>query len=157
SNAFVCFPLPSGILVPMCFCGDPCRIAKSEEEETYNQRYWMCENYTLDPVPHQIRIGLMTHPPLCDFEQWIDTEIKEEDKRYMEMCKKWEAERLERVEKRRQKEAAEKERQEEQQRRLTAERREEREWKFEHVRCAKATMEENPDALRKGKWPRCTQ
>jgi len=34
----------------------------------------------------------------------------------MEMCKKWEAERLERVEKRRQEEASEKERHEEQQR-----------------------------------------
>ena len=75
----------------------------------------------------------------------------------MEMCKKWEAERLERVEKRRQEEAAEKERQEEQQRRLAAERREERERKLERARRAKAALEENPDALRKGKWPRCTQ
>ena len=75
----------------------------------------------------------------------------------MEMCKKWEAERLERVEKRRQEEAAEKERQEEQQRRLAAKRREERERKLERVRRAKAAMEENPDTLRKGKWPLCTQ
>ena len=75
----------------------------------------------------------------------------------MEMCKKWEAERLARLEKRRHKKAAEKERQEEQQRRLAAERREERERKLERVRRAKAAMEENPDALRKGKWPRCTQ
>ena len=75
----------------------------------------------------------------------------------MEMCKEWEAERLERVEKRCQEEAAEKERQEEQQRRLAAEHREEREWKLECVRRAKAAMEENPDALRKEKWPRCTQ
>ena len=73
------------------------------------------------------------------------------------MFKKWEAERVERVEKRRQEEAAEKERQEEQQRRLIAERREEREWKLERARRAKAALEENPDALRKGKWPRCTQ
>ena len=35
---------------------------------------------------------LQTSPPLCDFEQWIDTEIKEYDKRYLELCKKWEAE-----------------------------------------------------------------
>ena len=42
---------------------------------------------------------LQTPPLLCDFEQWIDTEIK-----------KWEAVRLERVEKRRQEEAVEKER-----------------------------------------------
>jgi len=74
----------------------------------------------------------------------------------MEMCKKWEAERLARLEKRRQEEAAEKERQEEQQRSLAAERREERQQKLERVSHAKATIEENPDALRKGKWPRCT-
>ena len=75
----------------------------------------------------------------------------------MEMCKKWEAKRLERVEKRRQEKAAKKERQEEQQRRLAGEHMEERERKFERVRRAKGAMEENPDALRKGKWPRCTQ
>ena len=72
-------------------------------------------------------------------------------------CASREAERLERVEKRRQEEAAEKERHEEQQRRLAAERREERERKLERARHAKATLEDNPDALRKGKWPRCTQ
>ena len=75
----------------------------------------------------------------------------------MEMCKKWEAEGLERVEKRRQEEAAEKEWQEEQQRRLAAEHSKERERKLERVRRAKAAMEENPDALRRGKWPHCTQ
>ncbi|KAG2579354.1 hypothetical protein PVAP13_6NG282600 [Panicum virgatum] len=155
-DAYVRLPLPSGVSVPMCFCGDPCKVDVSIEEDTYKQRYWMCANYAFDPTPHQIRIGLLTPPPLCDFEQWIDTEIKEEDKRYMEMCKKWEAERLERVEKRRQEEAAEKERHEEQQR-LAAKRREEREWKLERARRAKAAMEENPDALRKEKWPRCMQ
>ena len=75
----------------------------------------------------------------------------------MELCKKWEVERLERVEKRRQEEEAEKERQEELQRRLATERMEERVQKLERVRRAKAAMQENPDALRKGKWPRCTQ
>ena len=101
---------------------------------------------------------LQTPPPLCDFEQWINTEIKEEDKRYMELCKKWEAERLERVEKkRRQEEAAEKERKEEMERRHAVERREDRERKVERAHRAKAALEDNPDALRKGKWPRCTQ
>ena len=33
----------------------------------------------------------------------------------------------------------------------------EREKKLERVRRAKAVMEENPDAQRKGKWPCCTQ
>ena len=58
-NAFARLPLPSGVPVPMCFYGDPCKVAKSEEEETYNQRYWMCENYAFDPTARQIRIGLL--------------------------------------------------------------------------------------------------
>ena len=52
-------PLPSGVLVPMCYYGDPCKVAISYEEETYKQRYWMCDNYAFDPTPRQIRIGLM--------------------------------------------------------------------------------------------------
>jgi hypothetical protein len=42
-NAFDPLPLPSGVLVPMCWCGDPCKVAKSDEEDTYRQRYWMCD------------------------------------------------------------------------------------------------------------------
>ncbi|RCV25516.1 hypothetical protein SETIT_5G173000v2 [Setaria italica] len=84
----------SGVPVPMCFCGDPC---------------------------------------------------------------KWEAEKKETMEKRRREEAAEKEHKEEDERRRVAANREEREKKLEHARQAKAAIEENPDALRKGKWPRCTQ
>jgi len=75
----------------------------------------------------------------------------------MELCKKWKAERLERLEKRRQEEAAKKKRREELQRRQAAKHREERERKLERVHSAKAAMKENPDALRKEKWPRCTQ
>jgi hypothetical protein len=75
----------------------------------------------------------------------------------MKLCKKWEAERLERLEKRRQEEAAERERKEEMERRHAVVRREEREKKLERVPRAKAALEENLDALRKGKWPRCTQ
>lgn len=41
--------------------------------------------------------------------------------------------------------------------RHAAELREEREKRLECVHRAKAAMEENPDALRKEKWPRCTQ
>ena len=58
-DAFARLPLPSGVPVTMCFCGDPCNVAKSKEEEMYKQRYWMCENYAFDPTPHRIRIGLM--------------------------------------------------------------------------------------------------
>jgi hypothetical protein len=42
-------------------------------------------------------------------------------------------------------------------RRRVAAYREERERKLEHARRAKAATEENPDAQRKGKQPRCTQ
>jgi hypothetical protein len=41
--------------------------------------------------------------------------------------------------------------------RRVAECREEKEKKLEHACRAKEAMEENPDAFRKGKWPRCTQ
>jgi hypothetical protein len=58
-TAFTRLPLPSGAPMPMCFYGDPCNVAKSDEEESYNQRYWMCENYAFDPTPRQIRIGLL--------------------------------------------------------------------------------------------------
>jgi hypothetical protein len=63
---------------------------------------------------------LHTPPPLCDFEQWIDTKIKEEDKKYLRSMKEWEAERKESLEKRRQDEAAEKERKEEVEKRHAA-------------------------------------
>ena len=50
-----------------------------------------------------------------------------------------------------------KEHKEEEERRRVAAYREEREKKLERARQAKEAMEENPDVLRKGKWPRCTQ
>ncbi|CAN6337780.1 unnamed protein product [Urochloa humidicola] len=156
-NAYAKLPLSSGVPVPMCFCGDPCKVEKSAEDETYKLRYWMCANYAFEPTPHQIRIDLLTPPPLCDFEEWIDTEIKEEDKNWLEQLKKWTAEDKELLERRRATEAAEKERVAEMERRHAVEAREEREKKLKRVRRAKAAMEENPDALRKGKWPRCTQ
>ena len=94
---------------------------------------------------------------LCDFEQWIDTEIKREDKKWMDTLKRLDAEREERLERRRKEEVAEKEREAEIQMRRQAKAREVRERKLERVRRAKAALEENPDAMRKGKWPRCTQ
>ena len=50
-----------------------------------------------------------------------------------------------------------KEHKEEEERRRVAAYKEEREKKLERARRAKAAMEENLDAQRKGKWPRCTQ
>ena len=43
--------------VPMCFCGDPCKVAKSNEEDTYRQRYWMCFNFAFEPTLRQRRIN----------------------------------------------------------------------------------------------------
>jgi hypothetical protein len=100
---------------------------------------------------------LQTPPPLCDFEQWINTEISETNKRLLKSLKEWDVERKERHERRLREEALEKERKQEEERRLEAEFKAYREKKLECVRCAKAAMEENPDAQRKGKWPRCTQ
>ena len=63
---------------------------------------------------------LYTPPPLCDFEQWIDTEIKPEDKEEMQYMLRWAAENKERMEKRLREEAAEKEHKEEEERRRLA-------------------------------------
>ena len=58
-NAFDPLPLSSGVLVPMCFCSDPCKVAKSDEEDTYMQSYWMCSNFTFEPTLRQCRINKM--------------------------------------------------------------------------------------------------
>ena len=70
---------------------------------------------------------------------------------------RWEVEDKKMMEKRHREEAAENEHKEEEERRRVAAYREEREKKLKHACQAKAAMEENPDALRKEKWPRCTQ
>ena len=75
----------------------------------------------------------------------------------MQKLLRWEAEDKEMMEKRRGEEATEKEHKEEEERKCVATYREEREKKLERARRVKIAMEENPDALRKGKWPRCTQ
>jgi hypothetical protein len=61
------------------------------------------------------------------------------------------------MEKRREELAAEQQREDEQEMRHVAECREEKEKKLERARRAKEATLENPDAFRKGKWPRCTQ
>nr|TKW23737.1 hypothetical protein SEVIR_3G006800v2 [Setaria viridis]TKW23738.1 hypothetical protein SEVIR_3G006800v2 [Setaria viridis] len=97
-NAFDPLPLPSGVPVPMCFYGDPCKVVKSDEHDTYRQRYWMCSNFAFEPTLRQRSINKLTPPPLCDFEQWIDTEINPEDKEMMEYMLRWDAERKEMME-----------------------------------------------------------
>ena len=58
-NAFDPLPLLSGVSVPMCFYGDLCKVAKSDEENTYRQRYWMCANFAFEPTLRQRRINKM--------------------------------------------------------------------------------------------------
>jgi flagellar biosynthesis/type III secretory pathway ATPase len=64
---------------------------------------------------------------------------------------RWEAEDKEMMEKRHREEAAEKEHKKEKEMRRVAAYREGRDNKLEHAGQAKAAMEENLDALRKGK------
>jgi hypothetical protein len=73
-------------------------------------------------------------PPLCDFEQWIDTKIKEEDKWILQGLKEWDAERAKILEKPRRQEALQKEHKEEEDMRRVAAYREDREKKLERVR-----------------------
>jgi hypothetical protein len=75
----------------------------------------------------------------------------------LENLKKWDAEDKERIEKRREELAVEQQRVDKYEMRRVAEYREEKEKKLERARRAKDAMEENPEAFRKGKWPRCTQ
>lgn len=100
---------------------------------------------------------LQEPPPLCDFEEWIDTEISESNKEALKADEEFWAEWRRRRDERTLYEEEQKKRREEEKRRIAAKRKAEREAKLERARRAKAAVEENPDALRKGKWPRCTQ
>ena len=77
---------------------------------------------------------LQTPPPLCDFKQWIDAEIKPEDKEWMQKLLWWEAKDKEMMEKRCREEAAEKEHKEVEERRRVAAYREERKKKLGRAR-----------------------
>ena len=58
-NAYASLPLPSGVPVPMCFCGYPCKVGQSDEEDTYKQRYWIYANYAFDLPPRMVGIWLL--------------------------------------------------------------------------------------------------
>lgn len=151
-------PIPSDLVVPMCFCGDPCMLQRSEEmDDTYGRRYFMCANWAFDPPPQAMMRGVLEPPPLCDFEQWVDLEQKEEHRKFVAGMKEFNEEIKEAIAKRKREEAFRTQRIEEEKMRQAAKRKEERQRKLERVRRAKAALQDNPDALRKGKWPRCTQ
>ena len=96
-------------------------------------------------------------PPLCDFEQWIDTEMCEDNKRMIAQWKKWDEDA-------RQRRKEEREKDERRQERLLRERAHEAEEKAKREverkrkrERAKRAKEAGPVAATKGKWPRCTQ
>ncbi|WVZ94754.1 hypothetical protein U9M48_040616 [Paspalum notatum var. saurae] len=150
-------PIPAGLVPPMCFCGDPCKMEMSDEEETFRRRYWMCGNWAFDPLEKTVLRGILEPPPLCDFEEWIDQEVKEKDREWFNEMKDWNAKINAGIAAKKKEEEQRKERIAEERRRAAAKRKAEREVKLARVRRAKAATEENPDALRKGKWPRCMQ
>ncbi|XP_066354398.1 rRNA-processing protein CGR1-like [Miscanthus floridulus] len=84
-NAFDPLPLPSSVPVPMCFYGDPYKVAKSDEEDTYRQRYWMCFNFAFEPILRQRRINKMVEDKEMmekrRREEAAEKEHKEEEKR----------------------------------------------------------------------------
>lgn len=42
--------IPKGVEVPMCFCGDRCKLVKSELlGSCYGMRWFMCANYEYEP------------------------------------------------------------------------------------------------------------
>jgi hypothetical protein len=100
-----------------------------------------------------------TSPPLCDFMQWLDTEQSDYDKSYVEGEARDARERWLRMvewEKREEKKEEHKEmrqRQEMREREAAHACEADRERKSERARRAKAA---GPDAIRKGKYPRCT-
>ena len=102
-----------------------------------------------------------TPPPLCNFVQWLDTEQSQEAKDHIEREARWAAERWQLMLHEEQMEEKRKKDQEDIRKRIAevecqeAEEREaDREKKRERVRRAK---KEGPEAIRKEKYPRCTQ
>ncbi|KAL6911783.1 hypothetical protein ACP4OV_000588 [Aristida adscensionis] len=103
----------------------------------------------------------MSPPLLCDFEQWIDTEMGEMEKGIVARQRDDEKYMKELIERKR----AEREREEEvihrREQRLREEAMEceaDRERKRERARLAKEALAAGGEkAVDKGKWPRCTQ
>jgi hypothetical protein len=58
-TAFDPLPLTRGVSMPIYFYGDPFKVDKSEDQDTYQQRYWMCANYAFEPTIAQRRMNLM--------------------------------------------------------------------------------------------------
>ncbi|CAN6356430.1 unnamed protein product [Urochloa humidicola] len=154
--------VPEGVHVPMCFCGDLCKLMKSKVLGVYyGMRFFMCDNFEYDPPKVSGSMRPKTPPPLCDFFQWLDKEQSEKDKAYVEEEASSARVRWQRMmhdeqqeEKRKKDREDIRKRTEDIERQEAQEREAERERKRERARRAKAA---GPEAIRKGKYPRCTQ
>ncbi|CAO2204255.1 unnamed protein product [Urochloa humidicola] len=136
----------------MCFCGDFCKLVQSKVlGDYYGMRFFMCDNLEYDPpkVYGSMRAN------------WLDTEQSDKDKAHVEQAASSARARWQRMMHEDQKEEKRKKDQEEIRKRMeeierqeAQEREAERERKRERARRAK---EAGPEAIRKGKYPRCTQ
>ena len=56
-------PLPRGLVIPTCWCDDPCVLKVSTDNSyTRGRRFFMCVNYNRSSVcPH----NTYDHPPVC--------------------------------------------------------------------------------------------
>ncbi|CAO2173453.1 unnamed protein product [Urochloa humidicola] len=128
----------------MCFCGDLCKPMKSEVLGVYyGMRFFMCDNFEYDPP----KLSGNMRP------KWLDIEQSEEDKAHVEQQASSARATWQRMMREEQQEEIRK-RMEEIERQAAQEREAERERKRERERRAKAA---GPEAIRKGKYPRCTQ
>jgi hypothetical protein len=132
---------------------------------------------TLPCVMHRndltvLYVHAQSPPPLCEFIQWMDLQqTREKRDECYRMCqaarrewdaqleadnrrREWAQERRRTMETRRKEEEEERLRRELEAHRAAAAREAERQRMRERARRAR---EAGPDALRKGKWPRCTQ
>jgi hypothetical protein len=64
-SPYVPKPLPSSMPIPICFCGDPCKVDISKDEATYKQRYWMCSNFVWEPTERQRRNTFIVRNCFC--------------------------------------------------------------------------------------------
>ncbi|CAO2144009.1 unnamed protein product [Urochloa humidicola] len=131
--------VPEGVDVPMCFYGDLCKLTKSEVLGVYyGMRFFMCDNFEYDSP----KLSGNMRP------KWLNTEQFEEDKAHVEQQASSAREKRKKDQEEIRKRMEEIERQEAQEREA------ERERNRERPRRAKAA---GPEAIRKGKYPCCTQ
>uniref|UniRef100_A0A0D9XY32 Uncharacterized protein n=1 Tax=Leersia perrieri TaxID=77586 RepID=A0A0D9XY32_9ORYZ len=129
--------------VPMCFCGDLCRIIKSDDySNTYSKMIFIYENYEYNP-PKDFRRAMISSPPHVFAAS--TTGLTKNRRQEREQKQEEKRRRVFQVEMHRNKE--EWERQEAESREADKKRKRER---IHRVKAA------GPEAIHKEKYPRCT-